>query len=138
MRSGLGDAIIVEKRCGAPTCAVQVSATFYTKVSIIDSDRSSGCNVAIHPRCLHHIQLPCSLQPPGGRDEPNSQMGTIRTRPYILPYPHADSFRFEPATSMFGRDLAEQVRSDSKSEDRSVPIIVEKCIEAVDALGKLP
>lgn len=36
---------------------------------------------------------------------------------------------------MFGRDLTEQVRADSRDYERLVPIIVEKCIEAVDALG---
>ena len=38
--------------------------------------------------------------------------------------------------SMFGRELVEQVRADSKDEDRLVPVIVEKCIDAVDTLGK--
>jgi len=38
---------------------------------------------------------------------------------------------------MFGRDLIEQVRADTKGEERYVPVIVEKCIDAVDALGKL-
>lgn len=38
---------------------------------------------------------------------------------------------------MFGRDLSEQARSDSKGDNRTVPIIVEKCIAAVDALGKI-
>lgn len=38
---------------------------------------------------------------------------------------------------MFGRDLSDQVRSDSKGENRTVPVIVEKCIDAVDALGTL-
>jgi hypothetical protein len=37
---------------------------------------------------------------------------------------------------MFGRDLIEQVRADSKGEERYIPVIVEKCIDAVDALGK--
>jgi hypothetical protein len=36
---------------------------------------------------------------------------------------------------MFGRELTEQVRADSKISDRMVPIIVEKCIAAVDAIG---
>lgn len=36
---------------------------------------------------------------------------------------------------MFGRDLVEQVRSDARGGDRSVPVIVEKCIEAVETLG---
>lgn len=39
--------------------------------------------------------------------------------------------------SMFGRDLAEQVRADSKDQERWIPVIVEKCIEAVDALGMM-
>jgi hypothetical protein len=37
---------------------------------------------------------------------------------------------------MFGRDLIEQVRVDARGGDRLVPIIVEKCILAVEALGK--
>jgi Rho-type GTPase-activating protein 1/2 len=36
---------------------------------------------------------------------------------------------------MFGRDLVEQVRADAKGEERYVPVIVEKCIDAVDALA---
>ena len=38
---------------------------------------------------------------------------------------------------MFGRDLVEQVRADSRDEDRMVPVIVEKCIDAVDRVGEL-
>ena len=37
---------------------------------------------------------------------------------------------------MFGRDLVEQVRADAKGGHRLVPVIVEKCILAVEALGK--
>lgn len=37
---------------------------------------------------------------------------------------------------MFGRDLIEQVHWDAKDEDRKVPILVEKCIDAVEARGK--
>jgi len=40
-----------------------------------------------------------------------------------------------PPTSMFGRDLSEQVRIDSKGSQRHVPVIVEKCIDAVEALA---
>jgi len=36
---------------------------------------------------------------------------------------------------MFGRELFEQVRADSQGDDRRVPIIVEKCIQAVEAVG---
>jgi hypothetical protein len=38
----------------------------------------------------------------------------------------------------FGRELTEQVRADSKFGDRMVPLIVEKCIAAVDATGGSP
>lgn len=37
--------------------------------------------------------------------------------------------------SMFGRDLIEQVQTDSRGDDRQVPILVEKCIQAVEAIG---
>jgi hypothetical protein len=38
---------------------------------------------------------------------------------------------------MFGRDLTEQVHADAaQGGDRQVPVIVEKCIDAVEALGK--
>jgi hypothetical protein len=43
-----------------------------------------------------------------------------------------------PEPVMFGRELTEQVRADSKISDRMVPLIVEKCISAVDATGKSP
>jgi hypothetical protein len=40
------------------------------------------------------------------------------------------------APSMFGRDLIEQVRADAKSDPgRTVPMIVDKCIRAVEASG---
>lgn len=42
---------------------------------------------------------------------------------------------FSTAPSMFGRDLGEQVRADSKEVERRVPIIVEKCIHAVEVRG---
>lgn len=39
---------------------------------------------------------------------------------------------------MFGRNLTEQVAADSAEGERQVPVIVEKCIEAVEILGKSP
>ncbi|KAG8904479.1 hypothetical protein FRB99_001691 [Tulasnella sp. 403] len=39
------------------------------------------------------------------------------------------------APSMFGRDLVDQVRADARGTDRVIPVIVEKCIEAVEALA---
>jgi hypothetical protein len=43
-----------------------------------------------------------------------------------------------PEPVMFGRELTEQVRADSKFSDRMVPLIVEKCIAAVDDSGESP
>jgi hypothetical protein len=37
---------------------------------------------------------------------------------------------------MFGRELVEQVFADAQGGNRQVPIIVEKCIEAVEVIGK--
>ena len=42
---------------------------------------------------------------------------------------------FLAAPSMFGRDLVEQVRADSRDDHLFVPVIVEKCIDAVDNIG---
>lgn len=36
---------------------------------------------------------------------------------------------------MFGRDLIEQVNADANGSDRFIPIIVEKCIDAVEVNG---
>jgi hypothetical protein len=36
---------------------------------------------------------------------------------------------------MFGRELIEQVYADGQGTDRAVPVIVEKCIEAVEESG---
>ena len=38
---------------------------------------------------------------------------------------------------MFGRDLTEQVIADAKGSSRLVPVIVEKCIDAVETFGEL-
>ena len=38
---------------------------------------------------------------------------------------------------MFGRDLIEQVRADdAEFTGRTIPVIVEKCLEAVEASGR--
>ncbi|KAH9935703.1 uncharacterized protein B0H18DRAFT_976924 [Fomitopsis serialis] len=78
--------------------------------------RCTNCNVAVHTRCLQHVHLPCSQQGSQGRDEPSLP-------PIPLP------------PSMFGRNLVEQVQFESREEPRLIPVIVEKCIEAVDALA---
>jgi len=75
--------------------------------------RCTACHTSIHVRCVGHVSIPCAQhQPPGGRAESPTT---------VLP------------PSMFGRDLIEQVHWDAKDEDRKVPILVEKCIDAVEA-----
>ena len=39
---------------------------------------------------------------------------------------------------MFGRELTEQVRADSRLTDKMTPLLVEKCISAVEANGEPP
>ncbi|OAX41124.1 RhoGAP-domain-containing protein [Rhizopogon vinicolor AM-OR11-026] len=73
--------------------------------------RCSVCQMSVHPRCLNQVYVTCSQQPPRPRED-------VQLPP-----------------SMFGRDLIEQVKSDSKWGERRVPIIVEKCIDAVEALA---
>ncbi|TFK44647.1 hypothetical protein BDQ12DRAFT_730679 [Crucibulum laeve] len=76
--------------------------------------RCTACNTSIHVRCIAHVQIPCTQQSPASREEAPQ-----------VPLP----------PSMFGRDLTEQVHADAKGGERLVPIIVEKCIEAVEALA---
>ncbi|KDR75947.1 hypothetical protein GALMADRAFT_248760 [Galerina marginata CBS 339.88] len=71
--------------------------------------RCTVCSTSIHVRCIANVQIPCAQHQNVNRDEP-------------VPLP----------PSMFGRDLTEQVLADSKGEERQVPVIVEKCIEAVE------
>ncbi|KAG9126326.1 hypothetical protein FRC07_003893 [Ceratobasidium sp. 392] len=76
--------------------------------------RCSNCNVACHQRCTYSVKSSCqSVSAPD--EEPVVD---------ISPLP----------PSMFGRDLIEQVRADAKSDPgRMVPVIVDKCIRAVEA-----
>lgn len=74
--------------------------------------RCSVCHISVHPRCVNQVYVACCQQPPR-RDDAITQ----------------------PSPSMFGRDLIEQVKSDSKWGERRVPVIVEKCIDAVEALA---
>ncbi|KAF8993695.1 hypothetical protein BDQ17DRAFT_125529 [Cyathus striatus] len=76
--------------------------------------RCTICNTSIHVRCITHVQTPCAHQITPMREELPS-----------VPLP----------PSMFGRDLTEQVRADAKGDGRQVPVIVEKCIAAVEALA---
>ncbi|EJD02801.1 RhoGAP-domain-containing protein [Fomitiporia mediterranea MF3/22] len=76
--------------------------------------RCSTCNMSVHVRCVGQVQASCHDGSANGSDE------------HLAPV----------APSMFGRDLIEQVREDAKTAknaDLFVPIIVEKCINAVEA-----
>ncbi|KAG2154366.1 RhoGAP-domain-containing protein [Suillus bovinus] len=79
--------------------------------------RCSVCHISVHPRCVNQVCVACSQQPPR-RDDAIAQ-----PRDQTL------------APSMFGRDLIEQVKSDSRRGERKAPVIVEKCIDAVEALA---
>ncbi|KAH7911029.1 RhoGAP-domain-containing protein [Hygrophoropsis aurantiaca] len=80
--------------------------------------RCSSCHISVHSRCANQVQVLCS-QHPNGREEHHHGPGQISPS---LP-------------SMFGRELIEQVKSDCRWGERRVPIIVEKCIEAVETLA---
>ncbi|KAF9452345.1 RhoGAP-domain-containing protein [Macrolepiota fuliginosa MF-IS2] len=73
--------------------------------------RCTICHVSIHVRCVTGVLLSCA-----------SQQKREDTQAVLVP-------------SMFGRDLVEQVQADSQGDDRQVPIIVEKCIQAVEAMA---
>ncbi|KAI0771795.1 hypothetical protein BC629DRAFT_1583291 [Irpex lacteus] len=75
--------------------------------------RCNVCNVAVHTRCGGLVHLPCTQQ--------NTQEAAMPLAP--------------AGPSLFGRDLVEQVRADSKDEEHVIPVIVEKCIDAVDTLA---
>ncbi|KAI6121821.1 RhoGAP-domain-containing protein [Pisolithus sp. B1] len=76
--------------------------------------RCSNCHISVHSRCMNQVQLLCTHQP-RHRDDVNGHVVALPT--------------------MFGRDLVEQVKSDCRWGERKVPVIVEKCIEAVEAVA---
>ncbi|TFL02525.1 hypothetical protein BDV98DRAFT_528221 [Pterulicium gracile] len=73
--------------------------------------KCSVCNISIHVRCCNHVSPSCQ-KPTIAREDPG-----------VMP------------PSMFGRDLIEQVHADANGGDRTIPVIVEKCIDAVEALA---
>lgn len=90
------------------------------------------CNTSIHVRCAGALQISCTYHANPYRDD--LSQGPLREHfcQNIIELTDIDL-----APSMFGRDLTEQVRADSKEEERNVPVIVEKCIDAVETLGEL-
>ncbi|TFK22586.1 RhoGAP-domain-containing protein [Coprinopsis marcescibilis] len=78
--------------------------------------RCTVCSTSIHVRCIAYVQIPCMHQQP--------TTSTIKEpEPPAVPLP----------PSMFGRDLVEQVHADSKDGERQIPVIVEKCVNAVES-----
>lgn len=78
--------------------------------------RCSHCSAAVHVRCAHALQTSCkppAYQPP---DQSTEDLGPL-------------------PPSLFGRDLVEQVRADGGEQERYIPVIVEKCINAVEKSG---
>ncbi|KAF8322295.1 RhoGAP-domain-containing protein, partial [Clavulina sp. PMI_390] len=75
--------------------------------------RCSNCSFACHIRC--GIQVKGTCKHTDQHDEPGE----------MVPLP----------PSMFGRDLIEQARADDRGTGRMIPVIVEKCLEAVEAIG---
>ncbi|KAF8906585.1 hypothetical protein CPB84DRAFT_1675734 [Gymnopilus junonius] len=80
--------------------------------------RCTVCSTSIHVRCIANVQTSCAQHQ--HQNVTRDEQIPLRTLPSLEP-------------SMFGRDLSEQVQADSKDEERHVPVIVEKCIEAVEA-----
>ncbi|KAI7879869.1 RhoGAP-domain-containing protein [Lichtheimia hyalospora FSU 10163] len=76
--------------------------------------RCQGCGLSIHGKCLSHAPQLCFSS--GGNTELTSPLSDTDT-PKVM--------------SMFGNDLGAQ----AAQEGRSVPLIVQKCIEAVEARG---
>ncbi|KIJ49481.1 hypothetical protein M422DRAFT_160632, partial [Sphaerobolus stellatus SS14] len=76
--------------------------------------RCTVCHIGLHNRCHGLFGTACT-------GEPRAREATPSPAP------------MQP--SMFGRDLTEQIRADSAKEHRDVPIIVEKCITAVESLA---
>jgi len=92
----------------------------------------SVCATSVHVRCIAHVHLPCTEKNRSVKEEPE----ILRRHRNVFTYPRMRLLtNFSAAPSMFGRDLGEQVRADSKEVERQVPIIVEKCIHAVEFRG---
>ncbi|KAH8992790.1 hypothetical protein EDB86DRAFT_2930892 [Lactarius hatsudake] len=73
--------------------------------------RCPACHLSIHPRCQQHVQVICS--PQSSRRDEGVAVASLQP-------------------SMFGRELTEQVRADSRITDKMAPLLVEKCIAAVE------
>jgi len=72
--------------------------------------KCSLCNQVCHVRCLQSLPTSCNQ-----------------------PFTRSDEVSDYNGPSMFGRSLAEQVQSEGP--DRITPLVVEKCIQAVEKMG---
>ncbi|KAN0061207.1 Rho-type gtpase-activating protein [Thecaphora frezii] len=72
--------------------------------------RCAICSQVCHSKCLQNLSLSCN-------------------QPYTRPEDAGQEVQTGP--SMFGRDLVEQ----AEAENREVPLVVDKCIQAVEAFG---
>lgn len=100
-----------------------------------DGTDVSDCHIIVHSRCIRQVQLLCTHQPRPRDHDLNGHVMLRMTDVAPIRETCADPLVFV-APSMFGRELAEQVKSDQRwGGDRKVPVIVEKCIDAVEALA---
>jgi len=130
----LRGAIIVGTRCGDLTSVVLVGVRSLFYISVADRIQVATCP-STRSAFLMFIHPVLRLVPE------TSQLLTlvhfVCLFLFRLPMQFDLIRGFRIAPSMFGRDLIEQVRADTRGEERYVPVIVEKCIDAVDALGEL-
>ncbi|KAG8884144.1 hypothetical protein FRB97_005127 [Tulasnella sp. 331] len=72
-----------------------------------------ACGTACHPRCQHAVQPFCQGTHPMKEETHSMDLAPL-------------------GPSMFGSSLIEQVRADAKGSNRTIPVIVEKCVDAVE------
>jgi hypothetical protein len=92
-----------------------------------------ACHISVHPRCHQNVQVICV--PQNSRREDGSTPGVLRTYNALFGSPTPCLNVLLPEPAIFGREITEQLRTDSKFNEKMVPLIVEKCIAAVDAGG---
>ena len=95
-----------------------------------------ACNLAVHVRCVNSVSLTCMQDSSAEMNEESAVLVSPPREYTIISCGYCVFANCVAAPSMFGRDLIEQVKADSRASERLVPIIVEKCIDAVDTLGE--
>lgn len=82
---------------------------------------------------MNQVHLACSQHPSRPREDLN---GIAQQRTSCETCERSPVTHTLAAPSIFGRDLADQVKADLRWGERRVPVVVEKCIEAVETLGQ--